>query len=284
MQLPAELALGRSKLKARFCDLPPSIVKAGESLAAVGGSSGAIYRLRSGWACQFGDPCNHRQAIVDVYLPGDVIGLDSALSTRPLGEILTLTSVTIEVIRVEDALMELFACRPAALYIAWLLGQRQRRADRLLASISGLDARGRLAMMVLDFYTRLSRRKLITGRMYNLPLTQIQIGNYLGLTVVHINRVLRSLRDDRIINLEKHCVTIIDLARLTSLARNEEAAPSNPDIAGYTINGAVNLVDPGQPASRDWASDARSAKRESRRQPQSRTLPGNTVALAYSGN
>src|SRR5512133_1153688 len=88
-------------------------------------------------------------------------------------------------------------------------------------SISGLDARGRLAMMVLDFYTRLSRRKLITGRMYNLPLTQIQIGNYLGLTVVHINRVLRSLRDDRIVNLEKHCVTIFDLARLTSLARNE---------------------------------------------------------------
>jgi hypothetical protein len=87
MQLPAELALGRSKLKARFRDLPPSIVKAGESLAAVGGSSGAIYRLRSGWACQFGDPCSRRQAIVDVYLPGDVIGLDfSAQHAAPWGD------------------------------------------------------------------------------------------------------------------------------------------------------------------------------------------------------
>ena len=164
MPLPAELAVGRGKLSESFRNLPPTIVKAGEALAVWGGSNGGIHRLRNGWACQFGDPSNRRQAIVDVYLPGDVIGLDAALNPRPLGEILTLTSVTIETIRAEDALMDLFACRPAALYIAWLLSQRQRRADRLLASLSALDARGRLAMMVLDFYTRLRRRKLITGR------------------------------------------------------------------------------------------------------------------------
>jgi hypothetical protein len=38
-----------------------------------------------------------------------------------------------------------------------------------------------------------------------------QTGQYLGLTVVHINRVLRSLRADRIVSLEKHWVTILDL-------------------------------------------------------------------------
>ena len=72
-------------------------------------------------------------------------------------------------------------------------------------------------MMVLDLYTRLRRRKLIAGPMYNLPLTQIQMGNYLGLTVVHINRIVRSLRDEQIVNLEKNCVTILDLERLTIL-------------------------------------------------------------------
>jgi hypothetical protein len=72
--------------------------------------------------------------------------------------------------------------------------------------------------MVLDFYRRLRRRKLITGSTYNLPLTQLQIGSYLGLTVVHVNRVLRSLRDERIVQLEKQCVSILDLERLMSLA------------------------------------------------------------------
>jgi hypothetical protein len=82
--------------------------------------------------------------------------------------------------------------------------------------------------MILDFYTRLHRRKLIPGSVYNLPLTQTQIGNYLGLTVVHINRVLRALRQARTVTLEKHCVTIHDLELLRSLAENGEAETVNP--------------------------------------------------------
>jgi hypothetical protein len=68
---------------------------------------------------------------------------------------------------------------------------------------------------------------LVTGSTYNLPLTQVQIGHYLGLTVVHINRVLRSLRDERTVNFEKHCVTILDLERLTTLAQSRGIGDSN---------------------------------------------------------
>jgi len=79
-----------------------------------------------------------------------VIGLDAALGHRPLNEVLALTSVTVETIHTPGALIELMARRPTALYIAWLLSQRQSRADRLLAAISRLDAPGRLATMILD--------------------------------------------------------------------------------------------------------------------------------------
>jgi hypothetical protein len=82
-------------------------------------------------------------------------------------------------------------------------------------------------MMLLDFYTRLRRRKLISGPNYNLPMSQVQIGSYLGLTVVHVNRVLRSLRSERIIDLAKHCVTILDLERLVIMARNGGTASSS---------------------------------------------------------
>ena len=214
-----QLVLGKRKLKAIFGSLPSRTLRAGELLGGAGASD-QIYRLRAGWACQFRDLANGRRAIIDVYLPGDVIGLDGVAHARPLEEVLTLTAVIIEPIPAEDALVELMADRSIALYIAFLLGLRQRRSDGLLAAISSLDARGRLAMMLLDFYTRLRRRKLISGSIYNLPLSQVQIGNYLGLTVVHINRVLRSLRSEQIVDLEKHCVTILDLERLTIIARN----------------------------------------------------------------
>ena len=84
--------------------------------------------------------------------------------------------------------------------------------------------------MVLDFYTRLRRRRLITAATYNLPLTQTQIGDYLGLSAVHVNRVLRSLRDERVINLEKNCVTILDLERLARLTHDEEVVNSAADM------------------------------------------------------
>jgi CRP/FNR family transcriptional regulator, anaerobic regulatory protein len=217
-----ELALGRRKLRAIFCASTAQTLKANEKFAAAARPAEAVYRLHAGWACQF-----RGRAIVDVYIPGDIIGLDTVFHTRPLQEVLTLCAVTIEGISREDALMQLMADRSTALYVAWLLSQRQRRADRLLAAISRLDGRGRLAMMVLDFYTRLRRRRLITGTMYNLPLTQVQIGNYLGLTEVHINRTVRSLRDEQIVNLEKHFVTILDLERLTILTRSRGIASSS---------------------------------------------------------
>jgi CRP-like cAMP-binding protein len=153
---------------------------------------------------------------------------------------LALNSVTVEPLPADHRLIELMADRSIALYLAWLLSKRQRRADRLLAAISSLDARGRVAMMVLDFYTRLRRRKLVMGSTYNLPLTQVQIGQYLGLTMVHVNRVLRALRDERIVNLERHCVTILDLERLTSLTPSEMMTGANAENADRQLNEAAD--------------------------------------------
>jgi DNA-binding transcriptional regulator LsrR (DeoR family) len=81
------------------------------------------------------------------------------------------------------------------------------------------------------FYERLSRRGLVTGTTYNLPLNQAHIGAYLGLTVVHVNRVLRSLREERIANVEKHAVTIFDVEGLKRLARDTRISAATANHA-----------------------------------------------------
>lgn len=224
--LTDELALGRRKLITAFRTLPPRTLKPSELLATPAGYTNAIFRLRGGWVCQIRDLTNCRTVIIDVYLPGDVIGLDTVLQTQRVDWVLALTPVILEVIPAEGGLLELMADRSIALYIFWLSGQRQKRADRRLAANTRLEPQARLAMMVLDFYARLRRRELITTLSYNLPLTQIQIGDYLGLSAVHVNRVLRSLRDELVINLDKNCVTILDLKRLRRLAHDEEVINS----------------------------------------------------------
>jgi CRP-like cAMP-binding protein len=215
--------------------LPPRTLKAGEVLAATAHSGNVIYHLLAGWAFRFRSFSDGHQAIVDFYLPGEIIGLDGIFRTRPLEGVMTLTSTSVEAIDEEDALTGLMMCKPVALYIAWLLGQRQRRTDGLLAAISSLDARGRVATMVLDFYMRLSRQRLTTGSSFTLPLTQLQIGAYLGLTVAHVNRVLRSLRDERTVIFEKHSVTILNIERLRTLAQSGQIAAPMAGPCGRSL-------------------------------------------------
>jgi len=252
LALRDELELGRRRLTAGFRASPPCHLRAGEPLAAASRSGNAICHLVEGWACRFHSFADGHQAIVDVYLPGDVIGLDAISRTRSLEAVITLTSIVSETIDGEQELAELMTCRSTAVYIGWLLGRRQQRTERHVAAISSLDARGRLATMALDFYTRLCRQQLITGSTYCLPLTQVDIAAYLGLTVAHVNRVLRSLREEQIVSLERHCMTILDLNRLKTFAqkglppgagfdqrvvKRADAAPkvSSPDNGGFPV-------------------------------------------------
>jgi hypothetical protein len=77
-----ELMLGRHKLTARFRVSPPRTLSAGQLLVGAARSSNVICHLVAGWTCQIHDFCDGRQAIVDVFTPGDVIGLDAVWLTR----------------------------------------------------------------------------------------------------------------------------------------------------------------------------------------------------------
>jgi CRP/FNR family transcriptional regulator, anaerobic regulatory protein len=238
--LRGDLLVGKREFTSRFYSHLQQSVKAGKPLTSADTSTEVahplVYRLRSGWACQLRKLSDGRKAIVDIYLPGDVIGLDAALNTRPIENVVALTTLAVDAMIAEDGLYGLMTHRHTALYVTWLLAQRQRRADRLLTAISSLDARGRLAVMFFDFYHRLRKQKLISSPMYNLPLTQSQIGSYLGLTVVHVNRVLGVLRQQHIVSFEKHCVDIVDLDELAKLAQHRVSPRQSTSISAITTN------------------------------------------------
>jgi CRP/FNR family transcriptional regulator, anaerobic regulatory protein len=85
--------------------------------------------------------------------------------------------------------------------------------------------------MLIDLYDRLRRRRLIAPSTFNLHLTQQQIGDHLGLTKEHVNRVLGSFARENIAFVERHVVIIRDMPRPQRLARGEEAIEarrSNP--------------------------------------------------------
>jgi CRP-like cAMP-binding protein len=147
------------------------------------------------------------------------MGFDGAFVGGLAKNVVTLTTAVIEAISIETGLSGLMASQPIGLYIGWLLNEQQLRTDTLRAATACLDARGRVATMALEFYRRLEAQAPITNLSFNLPLTQNHIANYLGLTVVHVNRVIRCLRDDGVVNIEKHCVTLLNFKALAELAK-----------------------------------------------------------------
>ena len=98
------------------------------------------------------------------------------------------------------------------------LSEMRLRSDRLVASIGRLDAQDRICVLLLDIHDRLWHNGLVSRGTYNLPLTQEQIADHLGLTVVHVNRTLRKLREDRIVIVHRQVVIILNHDRLRSSA------------------------------------------------------------------
>jgi CRP-like cAMP-binding protein len=185
------------------------------------------YRLRRGWACRLRHFPNGRRSITDIYLPGDFIGLDTILNHHAPDSVVMLTKGAAFELEIPTLLAA--AARPEiALALMWEASEVQRRIERFAAAMRRLDAAERVALALTEFHDRLWRRGLQSGMSYNLPLTQRQLGDYLGMTAIHVNRVLKMLRDERIVTVDRHVVIIADHARLSTLAEARMSVPHLP--------------------------------------------------------
>ena len=91
----------------------------------------------------------------------------------------------------------------------------------------------RMIELLVDIHDRLHRRGLIARPSFNLPLTQEQMADYLGLTMVHVNRTLRQLREEKLALIDRQVVIIMDLPRLREIVHGlpsliDEAEPGVP--------------------------------------------------------
>jgi hypothetical protein len=130
--------------------------------------------------------------------------------------------------------------------IAWcalaLAGQARWRNEHHLLAITRFDARGRLAAMILGIYERLRRRGLVTRPTFNLPLTQEQIADHLGITTVHVSRTLRRMREERLVLVDRHVVIILDLDGLRHAAASPVPASDGAPNAGMDDEASIDRL------------------------------------------
>ena len=195
--------------------------QSGETILEAGKVPSRVYQLRTGLAyqsCWFADG---RRAIVDIFTPGNLVGLETILSV-PAGGNIAATG-TVKYLALDSAsVRQLMGNREIAQCFTSILLEARRRSADLTARIARLEAPERVAALLVDLHDRLRRRRLIARGAYNLHLTQQQIGDHLGLTGATVNRVLSWLSREDIALVKGYVVIIRDMSRLRRLACGQE--------------------------------------------------------------
>ena len=173
-----------------------------------------LFIVRKGWlfSCVLLD--NGNRQIMRLHFPGDVVGLSSIAFGRAADSIVAVTDVSLCPFD-RNRLSRLFADHPrlAALIFTLTVAERAALADRL-ASIGRTSARARVGAVICEIFARLRILQNESTDEFHIPLTQEDIGDATGLTAVHVNRMMRGLVDDGLIERNGGTMRLLQEERL----------------------------------------------------------------------
>lgn len=174
--------------------------------------------LLEGFTARYSTLADGRRQITEINVAGDFVDLHSLLMKQMDHGVVTLCPCVIahaphsrlRRLTEEHAhltrLLWLDTIVDAAIHRQWLVAMGRR---------SGL---GHLAHLVCELFTRLSAVGLTEGQTFNLPLTQTVLSDALGLSTVHVNRLIAELRREGLVRWSNPQVEILDWPRLSQIA------------------------------------------------------------------
>ena len=191
---------------------------AGRNMVHQGQSDQAAYILAKGWVCSYKIQPEGTRQIVDFQVPGDFLGLRSVLlrtSDHSFEPIVTIEAA--EVLKAD--LLAAFEQTPRlATAILWAASRDEAMVVEHLVGIGRRDADARMAHFLLELGAKLSLVGIGNREGYECPLTQYHLADALGLSAIHVNRVLRQLRESGLATFRDGHVSFEDRERLADLA------------------------------------------------------------------
>ncbi|WP_138936684.1 Crp/Fnr family transcriptional regulator [Roseovarius arcticus] len=195
---------------------------AGRDLVHQGQSDQAAYILISGWACSYKLLEDGQRQIVDFQIPGDFLGLRSVVLHISDHSVEPVTDIEVTEVHVSD-LIQVFSKTPRlATAVLWAASRDEAMVVEHLINIGRREAEVRVAHFLLEFGARLALVGLGSKAGYACPLTQYLMADALGLSSVHVNRVLRKLREAGMVTFRAGFVTFDDYDRLVEFADFEQ--------------------------------------------------------------
>jgi len=193
-------------------------VRRNRDIVTEGRNYETMFVLLEGTAIRYRILRDGRRQILNILLPGDFVGFPGCFFENALYAITALTDAVVCPVPFA-VLIGLFERRPRlAATIFWSFACEAAIYAEHLIDVGRRSALERVAHFLLELLTRLRIVGLADERSYRLPLTQELIADALGLSVPHVNRTLRRLRDDGLVTIEEQRVMINDIDALSALA------------------------------------------------------------------
>lgn len=201
-----------------------AIASAGEVLSRQGQQPACHGVLYSGMAARYRSYLTGERQLLDILLAGDLLGFDSAPDAASWCTVEALTDVSVCLFDADSWRTILSVPSLAARLDERRLAELQGLGERL-ATVGACDPATSLARFIVDLHRRLRVRGLALATAFTLPLTRAQLGEAIGVTRVHLHRLLRDLRSRGLMTLTRRRVTILDAGRLHALAGSPDDLP-----------------------------------------------------------
>lgn len=196
---------------------------AGYDMIHQGQADQPAYIVASGWACSYKLLPDGTRQIVDFQIPGDFLGLRSVLLRTADHNVEPITRVQASEVKEQD-LLDAFSQTPRlATAVLWAASRDEAMVVEHLVGLGRRNASERMAHFLLELGARLTLVGLADRKGYNCPLSQYQLADALGLSAVHVNRVLRELREQGLLSFQKGKVAFQNYEALVELSGFDRA-------------------------------------------------------------
>ncbi|MBL6938919.1 MAG: Crp/Fnr family transcriptional regulator [Alphaproteobacteria bacterium] len=194
---------------------------AGHELIALGSVLIAPKFLLSGWACLSRNLTDGRRQIVDLFVPGDLVGYCSrSLPARGAYHLIAdgrcADAAHLRELQFRGDLPDgLRTC------LRRIEDEQQARLVDHIVRLGSMYSHERFAQLVQDLHRRLDRVGMVTADSFAVPLTQEMLGDMLGMSAVHVNRTVQVFRREKILKTSPGRWQILDHDRLGLFASGE---------------------------------------------------------------
>lgn len=216
----------------------PRVVEAARYIAREGDKAPGATLILSGLAFRHKVTVEGSRQILSIHIPGDFVDLESALLNVADHNVQALTRCNIAVVP-REAIIELVDQHPRLARAMWVDTLIDGSIFReWIVNVGRRNARAAMCHLLCEFAQRIEIAGLAEEYSYQLPMSQEQLADCLGITPVHVNRTLRELEREGLIRREKRFISIVKWEELRRIGgfnelylHLDQAGPPIPEAA-----------------------------------------------------